>query len=457
MYAWADAKGNCILFNKDAKKNGFNINSYSIIIINGHSNNNTGDLKDSEKQEINSLKKNYLIFYFLNRLLPVRGPSPIPLPARGPSPPPQPAGYSPQPAVGGIPTLDNVLTIYSTLGYGIDGKGFLGKNYEYCDRIFNKNNTSFGKMADSMRIIYPNKFKKNEVLKHLKYRHPIHINGPKYNQINKTKMKNCLGYSKTYALAVDKQLGPKNIRYSILGWTPLESDIAKEAYICHTWGVNLESQKTTDGRYVFSSGVCDDAKYFELMGLMMCQIEAAANEVRKQTNKKVVMRVSKLGLGAWANALLVTKVVPVKYKDKYKEFLVSMSKHKTWLTIFHPDHEMTDSKTFKIENGIEYIDYEGSNYLANLRADPFGPPKSIPSDSILLIINGWDDRSFIGNKGSLDNTLDGWIVSGSVLGGHKNWQGAPIGSNFTNACYLHNSFFHPSLFTDEKKLISINC
>ena len=69
----------------------------------------------------------------------------------------------------------------------------------------------------------------------------------------------------------------------------------------------------------------------------MCQIEAAVHEVRRQTGKKVVMRIIKLGLGAWATALKVNNNVPERYSNQYRDFLIQISKNKQWLTIFHPD------------------------------------------------------------------------------------------------------------------------
>jgi len=362
----------------------------------------------------------------------------------------------PTPRVGNrmnIPNLDDVLSIYKY--------PFLGDNLSYCQHVFNTSQL-FDHMSDSMRLIYPSSFDKNDVFTHLKYRHPIHIdptyvNGIKkvnYGSIHEDKMKKVLGYDKSTAHHIDTIPALKDLRYSILGWTPLHnSDIAQEAYICHTWGVNLESRYTTDGRYVFSNGSCDDTKYFYLMALMMCQIEAAANEVHRQTGKRVVMRVSKLGLGVWASALKVNGKIPEKYPIQYRNFLIQMTKNKPWLTIFHPDFD--NKKTFKIQQENISDNYPGFDHLANTFADPFGPPDTIPDDSILLIINAWDDKSFIGNAGSHDNSLDGWIVSGSV--GWPSWNGSKIGSNFKNACYLHNSFFHPSMFTDKNKLVKIDC
>jgi hypothetical protein len=344
-----------------------------------------------------------------------------------------------------IPNLDDVLSIYNF--------PFLGDNLSYCQHVFNTNQL-FDHMRDSMRLIYPSSFDKNDVLAHLKYRHPIHINGPQYDSIDQNRMQQYLGYNRNTVTQVDADLNHKNIRYSILGWTPLyNSDIASEAYICHAWGVNLESKYTTDGKYVFSNGSCDDKKYFELLGLMMCQIEAAAYEVHRQTGKRVVMRISKLGLGVWASALKVNNQIPERYPTQYKNFLIQMTKNKPWLTIFHPDFD--NKKTFKIQQENISDSYPGFDHPANKLADPFGPPNTIPADSILLIINAWDDRSFIGNAGSHDNSLDGWIVSGSV--GYPSWNGTKIGYNFKNACYLHNSFFNPSMFTDKNKSVKIDC
>jgi hypothetical protein len=348
--------------------------------------------------------------------------------------------------------LNDVLSIYKF--------PFILKNLDICKSVLANEKNEFTKMDDSMRIIYPNKFDIDNVLRHNEFRHPIHIE-PSYNnevkkvdysRVNQDKMNQNLRYDKADADNIDTIPELKELRYSILGWTPVKGGITDEAYICHTWGVNMESRNTVDGKYVFGSGsTADMNKYYELLSLVMCQIAAAADEVHEQTNKKVLMRISGLGLGAWSAAV---KIKLPEIKQNYLEFLKKMTRRKPWLTIMHPRYENKD--TLKIENG-NILNYDGHNHPANTKADPFGPPESVPVDSMLLIINAWDDRSFIGNGGSTDNTLDGWITSGTGNFSANYTVNNVMGSNFENACYLHNGFFHPTLYKDKKKQIGINC
>ena len=357
-----------------------------------------------------------------------------------------------KPSTATFKLLNDVLSIYKF--------PFILKNLDICKSVAKNENNAFTKMTNSMRIIYPNKFNINNVLQHNRYRHPIHIN-PKYengvkvvnyDDINQDKMKQVLGYDKSAADNIDTKPELKGLRYSILGWTPVKGNITNEAYICHTWGVNMESRNTTDGRYVFgSTNTPDMDKYYELLSLVMCQIAAAADEVHKQTNKNVLMRISGLGLGAWSTA--VDLHLP-DIKKKYLEYLkIITATNRPWLTIMHPMFYI--KTTVKIENGN--INEALPSHPANTMADPFGPPNSVPINSVLLIINAWDDRSFIGNAGSIDNTLDGWITSGSGTFTKNYTKTDGMGSNFENSCYLHNSFFHPSLFADTQKHIGIQC
>ena len=52
----------------------------------------------------------------------------------------------------------------------------------------------------------------------------------------------------------------------------------------------------------------------------------------------------------------------------------------------------------------------------------------------LLLVNAWDPMSFIGNGGSMDSTIDGFLVSG-----------ASYGKKLMNSSFLHNVFFSTSL------------
>ncbi|KAK3252063.1 hypothetical protein CYMTET_38621 [Cymbomonas tetramitiformis] len=58
------------------------------------------------------------------------------------------------------------------------------------------------------------------------------------------------------------------------------------------------------------------------------------------------------------------------------------------------------------------------------------PP--IDNDAQDIVVNAWDNRSFIGNGGRHDHTIDGFVVANA--GGAN--------ANFINDSYLHNHFFH---------------
>ena len=54
------------------------------------------------------------------------------------------------------------------------------------------------------------------------------------------------------------------------------------------------------------------------------------------------------------------------------------------------------------------------------------------------IINAWDSRSWIGNGGSKDSTIDGMLISG-----------AGAATKLPNTSYLHNPFFTPTLLQSD--------
>eukprot|EP00951_Prasinocladus_malaysianus_P050416 scaffold680265_cov62-Prasinocladus_malaysianus.AAC.1 len=53
---------------------------------------------------------------------------------------------------------------------------------------------------------------------------------------------------------------------------------------------------------------------------------------------------------------------------------------------------------------------------------------------MFAVVNAWDSHSLIGNGGSQDASVDGWLVSG--CGANK---------AFRNTSYLHNTAYNPEL------------
>ena len=342
------------------------------------------------------------------------------------------------------PTLMEALSIYKY--------EFLILSKSFVTNTFNSGMNN--KIKASMRLIVPSNLPISNVKSNLQYRHPIHIKGPRYEDINENKMVKFLGYGKDRALAEDK-LTDYWMRYAILGYTPLDSDIADEAYIVHLWGVNLERADTADAKYVMEGGEVNVMRYYELMRSMFLQLIAAVDEVRKQTKKNVILRITKIGLGVWLGR---AELVYDEIYYLYRQSLAEMTQKRNWLAIYHPDfntNSPNESRTIKFMKGGEVPRSAAPElqHPANVSADPFGPPGTLAgTDSVLVIVNAWDDRSFIGNGGSEDNSLDGWIVSGSSMSFSTNYLGNSLGSNFINACYLHNAFFNPQLY-EEKNII----
>ena len=344
--------------------------------------------------------------------------------------------------------LNDILKIYN---YNI-----LGEASNFVKKIW-KDKENRNKIRDSLRLIIAPDVSHLDIATHLGLRNPIQINGARYEDIDIKNMKKTLGYDDEDVK--NKNLDPK-IRYGILGWTPLApNSIAKDLWFLHTWGVNLESLKTTDAKYIFEDGKFNKDRYVELMNIMFDIVFTSAKKLHSMTKKTVVLRMSGLGMGAWS------KKMPKGHKKEimelYTKKLASFSE--SWLQVRHPIHPDMETKTFRDGN---WVTVENNH-------DPFGdyPNRKkttiiepYPKDSVTLIVNAWDDGSFIGNGGSEDNTMDGWTVAGGsnefdnvelkgLSSDMPSMKGVTMGKHAQNASFLHNIFFSPKLFIDSDEWI----
>ena len=351
---------------------------------------------------------------------------------------------APRPQYVGTPriglSLDDILSIYNY--------NFLGKNRPYVALM------QADKRIRQTELILPDKnlidvldiplkkYNLSNTLAHLKYRHPIHINGPRYENINQPRLEQVLDYTRHDCDAVDTWTD-SSMRYGILGWTPVlhnSHSVAKEAYVLHLWGVNMERKGTTDYKYVFGkTGKFDVGRYLELLAIMMGLVRQGAFDVLQKTGKQLVIRITNIGLGVWSSE--VPDASKPAIKQAYARHLIALTGLLPAVVVYHADY--SEGATHKYSGGKKKSGYSLSNHPANRRADPFGPPHSVGSDKTLLVINAWDDRSFIGNGGSFDNSLDGWITAQPLKDTDfsLNYAGMPLGSNFINASYMHNVFF----------------
>jgi len=273
-------------------------------------------------------------------------------------------------------------------------------------------------------------------------------------------MKEHLGYGKTEA---EKRPSSAMIRYAIVAPTPSRGIVGDLLWFIHTWGVNLECQNTTDGQYVFESGEFSLERYNELLSRFIKLIEGAVTYIHSAVNKPVVLRITGIGFGVWSSAF-PSENLRKEAKQYYLELLTELAlNYNKWLQIRHPN--FPERKTLLLG--------ETSTVVEN-NHDPFGDDygrkhttvtKKYPDNSVTVIVNAWDEGSFIGNGGAQDNTLDGWSVSGGsprfhdllLTDIHKDrpdWESpAKLGKNAQNGSYLHNVFFTPSLLNTKNWIV----
>ena len=338
--------------------------------------------------------------------------------------------------------LEDILKIYN---YKI-----LGDNTSYVKSVW-KSNRKRKMIQNSARLIVTDQISDNDILKHIIYRHPISINGPDYYDINEDNMYNTLGYKKEDVFPIKNNI---SLRYAIVAETPIDklsNSIIPHTWIIHTWGVNLESVHTQAVKYLFIDNRFNIELYLKLLRPMFDVILGGALSIYDSTNKLVVLRIPGIGLGVWS------KYIPKKclevIKSAYKQMVMDMHiENCNYIQIRYVKRSETVKTPF-LNNDIWTWKTVESN------DDPFGKPKNhkdnyfipYPVNSVNAIVNAWDDRSFIGNGGSEDDSMDGIIVSGgyhtSKISDHWNQQ---LGLTMSNASYMHNVFFCPNLLDTTK-------
>lgn len=338
------------------------------------------------------------------------------------------------------PTLKEFLSIYKYEFLGPWALDFVQKH----------ETSSLKDTAKHLTIVYPKTLNSKDVKEHYKYRHPIHIGGPKYVDIHMAQMQKILGYTQSDAERVDRKTNAL-MRYGILAPSILNKQLTSmdKCWFLHLWGVNMESLTTTDAKYVCNGrGPFDSNKYKHLLDIFFNIVGGACDALHEYTSKGIiVLRISKLGFGAWATMIPSDQKTPLI--DYYLEQLYKIVSTRRWLQIRFPNYP--SHKTFIIDHSTQNLEAEPNH-------DPFGAPLEYqkqegyiryPKNSTLLIVNAWDDRSFIGNGGSQDNTLDGWVVDGGGKYFSKSEFYEPnakepmkMGKSYVNVSILHNAAFY---------------
>jgi hypothetical protein len=399
--------------------------------------------------------------------------------------------------------IDDFLTIYANTMYNT--KKFLPESITKSIKlqVNNFKNPNFKTKLFNAVLILPKKTEDKTIIRdikqHLLFRHPIHFKkDDKWSWIHEPTFTSLFGYSKRLVYlfdakvrgrlrenALDNTTCPGDTRlehlwYGILGWTDwvfsesvfadpdLINQISKDkqtekelydqyrptkdgAYILHTWGVNLENNLTPHYKFCFSNidkaPVFNEDNYKKLLNNTLNVIQNAISHLNNKYKGKILqVRISKLGFGAWKTKIPLERRVDLL--NYYKDKLLNMHIIFTTIITFVNFNEETGEETYStssIEAGTpKWTEYGNNRYYA----DPFGPYIENDND-ILLLVNAWDDASFIGNGGTLDDTLDGWMVTGDVSKEKQGLNNQPLGYYAQNYSYFHNVFFQPQLLADK--------
>lgn len=211
-------------------------------------------------------------------------------------------------------------------------------------------------------------------------------------------------------------------------------------HVAHAWGANINGKDQSPYLVALAADTCMYRNRINAMA--RCCIAAAASVAI--SGRTVTLRIPGIGMGDF---------LPYGAdKDAYADVLVVGFKR------------ALARSSARANIRVEIVEYgvRGSLARAVARANvPNGTPDSTvyyalgnlfhpkplhggTASTDLMLVNAWDDRSFIGNGGAEDPTVDGFMVAA--------FRG---GAALPNTSYLHNVFLAGStLLTDRTRWVS---
>jgi len=268
----------------------------------------------------------------------------------------------------------------------------------------------------------------DKVLESLMLRYPVYFGEPMTNYYNSMKVKDCLNYNCT-------NLPTHHLKYAIVGPVFTSKSIQKFNVI-HVWGINLESRNTNDYPIYVNNNNLNVGLYNNAIKDLFDLIYQSALSTTKN-NQLIHIRIPLIGLGAYLNSCPSTdKNLALSI---FLNTLVSQLKYsniKVYLCIY--DTFITNDLIFKQWYNTQYQTKAGQLIIdRNL----FDVSMFNMTDNLFLV-NAWDNKSFIGNGGSLDNTIDGYLISANGPG-----------NMIPNSSYLHNPFICTSLLSPKNWIL----
>jgi hypothetical protein len=345
--------------------------------------------------------------------------------------------------------LNNIKTIYNeeNLWFDADMQDFLLNIF--INEYYNKINVSM-KLIIYDVMSYDNKnFVMDDIIdddksvqENLLIRYPVYMNGtPQTHLYDIKNVQKVLGYGDDYIKEVISR--KRSIRYGIVGKAFLFNEqnatttINNYFWIYHVWGINLEGTTVEDYKYFidannkFKLGMLD--KFLEIYEKIFISIFETAiiiyNEII-QPQKIFTIRMPLIGVGAFLSAYhnddkfnlqkqIIDQLIKVRdiYKQKYNYIILDVCITNDNINLkYYYDKKSPDN--LSKYNLFDHIDEINLNYT--------------------MVVNAWDNKSFIGNGLRGDESIDGWLVGGYG-----------VNNELKNSSYLHNAFFSNNILENK--------
>ncbi len=322
---------------------------------------------------------------------------------------------------------DNTLLQYLIDQYVVNGQYLCGETRLFCPNSISEYN-------------------KYDILQHLVRRIPVYFGQARNDLFNWERVTRVLNYG-YQNLQLNNEL-VSNIRYAITGpinIMPYQGKPEIRAWVTHLWGVNFESTASDDYKILYEKpGGLDVDIYFDRqLDLFHLIFETAKYAQERENVKRVRIQMPMIGLGQFL------KAIPPKAQEACQLlFVEAMGKVLSLnpevhlkLCIFSP-HDFSQTCLDRIND----LKPKYQNFSVGLGSQDGNLLLGVDNatrengNTLTCVVNAWDTRSFIGNGGSVDKTIDGFIVANA--GGYNN--------QFRNTSYLHNAFFCPNVINPKK-------
>jgi len=262
-------------------------------------------------------------------------------------------------------------------------------------------------------VQYGPKMSHDLIRQHMVNRVPVYYGRVMYGNFNKSYVSKLMGVT-DFENEVPLSGGAYVICGPVIG--QYKGMLRDDVYVAHTWHANFESRNTSDYKlYHTPTGQFHLDMYRQRCVDMFAAINRVALIVGQKTGKTPVVRLPRIGLGAFISA------INPKYLDDIIEANTYAIEH-VWPKSNH------DVKVIICEYDSNRFRSLNSSVIRTSQCDLFNIGSQNP-DETMILVNAWDNRSYIGNGGASDPTIDGFMVSG-----------VSAGKTFPNSSYTHNHF-----------------